>query len=191
MHTARLLQTSHFPGSPRRAAPRFSLVEMLAVMIVMTILLTLGMGMFYALAKTSGIDGAARMVSSQLYLCRSYAVSKRANIAFLIYDTDQELAIRPCVLNSDGSYNAFVANSKWEYLPAAAQVTAGNVDSVTAPVPNSGGSPTVAMNAIAFKPSGSLRSAAVTPTIVVSGPGGSQPLTITVDWLTGKARFTD
>lgn len=121
---------------------RYTLVELLVVIVIMAILMGIGVGGLKGVLGRQGPTGAVRTIAGQLTMARSYAVSHNRLVAVLFPDTDdpgsgvtQVMAnddqkkylysrIRLCYVtlnNSDPDQYDFVSwidGQPWEELPA-------------------------------------------------------------------------
>ncbi|MCK5806105.1 MAG: hypothetical protein KAI66_24950, partial [Lentisphaeria bacterium] len=101
---------------------RFTLLEMLAVVIIMVIIVTISVPTFEKLVVGSGVDAGARVVGSQLRLARQYAISHRKRVALIMpnandTDTDRRFrAIRTCIVDTSNHFLRWVPNTSWIFL---------------------------------------------------------------------------
>lgn len=71
-----------------RRVSGFTLVELLVVIAIMIIIMGFSVPMFSKISFGNAVDGASRMISSQLSLARAEAVAKRQYIAIVMPGTD-------------------------------------------------------------------------------------------------------
>ena len=71
-----------------RRVSGFTLVELLVVIAIMVIIMGFSVPMFSKMSFGNAVDGASRMISSQLSLARAEAVAKRQYIAIVMPGTD-------------------------------------------------------------------------------------------------------
>lgn len=156
---------------------RFTLIEMLVVLVISGILLGLAIPAFEKLTVGSGVDAASRMVGGTLRLTRQYAIVHRQRIALLIpqvAETNgtarQFTQFRACEVTAGGQWVAWIPNTKWETLPVGAIVasvgTAENAASSGVPTdPPADFSPALVtgvpgfasgVRAVLFRPNGAL-----------------------------------
>lgn len=155
---------------PRRFRQRrFTLVELLVVLVITGIMFSLVVAPFDAMMGSTGVDGGARMVASQLRLARQYAISHRKRVAVLFpmdQGSDEErkfTAFRSCEVDSSGQWVDWIDNTKWEYLPAGTIIrdvdaTQGATTPVTEPVTVTDVDGVAAddFRAVIFKPNGAI-----------------------------------
>ncbi|HXI84779.1 MAG TPA: prepilin-type N-terminal cleavage/methylation domain-containing protein [Verrucomicrobiae bacterium] len=104
----------------------FTLIEMIAVLVIIGIVIAIGIPAMSGLTRSAGVQGGTRQVSNTAQLARQFAITHR---------TQTELRM------SRGAVAVFANNiqvDKWNNLPAGVLID-----------PNSAGS-------IVFKPNGSL-----------------------------------
>lgn len=141
--------------SSRRHRP-FTLVELLVVMVIMAILLGIAIAPFEKLATGTGVDAAARTVSSQLRLARQYAISNRTRVAVALpadqgpQEDRKYTALRTFHEDSSGNWQP-VKNTQWEYLPTGAVIDP--VEPAPAHTETINGD---TYRAVVFKPTGAL-----------------------------------
>ena len=121
---------------------RFTLVEMLAVLVIMIIIASLVVPAIGKMMGGQGVDGAAAMLQSKLRAVRAYAVANRKTVGIFI-PVDAGMAaenltkMRPVVLNSTGDGKAawweFAPDTKWDFFPLGAALEAVYK---TTPTPN-------------------------------------------------------
>jgi len=77
------------PSSPRRPHARsgFTLIEMLAVLLIMGILMSIAATSLLNYGRVAGFRGSVLNLRSSLSLCRQYAITKRMPTSFQ-YDND-------------------------------------------------------------------------------------------------------
>ena len=63
---------------------RFTMIELLAVMVISILILGIGLPAFYRLAKGSAVEGASRMLGRQLLVTKNLAMAKRRRVAVLL-----------------------------------------------------------------------------------------------------------
>lgn len=172
------------------AQPRlrgFTLIELMAVLVIMVIIMGVTMPAFNKLVIGTGVEAAARMVGGQLRLARQYAITQRANVALLVPRGGQisspgnvsYVAIRPCVVTrgSSPTFTRWIPNTKWEFLPAGSVIAEADNDLGMQSPPNDGvsgtnhtiatlgvssgavASGTTNVRAIVFRPTGRIQAA--------------------------------
>jgi len=116
--------------SPHLTVRSFTLIEMLAVMVVMlTVMATIGPA-FTKLFTASGVKGAARIVGAQLRLARQHAITQRVRVAVLLpsnqggatYMDRRFCAVRACEVNNSNVFVRWIENASWIYLPTGGVV---------------------------------------------------------------------
>jgi Tfp pilus assembly protein FimT len=116
---------------------RFTLVEMLAALVIMLIIAALAMPAVSKMMGSQGVDGAAGMLQSKLRAVRAYAVANRKAVGIFIFADGAEkrtsfravewiptvpaTAGPPATAQVDG-YWQFLADAKIEFLPSGAAV---------------------------------------------------------------------
>jgi prepilin-type N-terminal cleavage/methylation domain-containing protein len=186
----------------------FTLVELLAVMLIISILLGLSVGMYTTMGRGALVDSGARALASQLHLARSYAVTKREYVALLlpaegnsgVGEEYRAASLRTCVVDDAGAFQSHIQNTKWIFLPNSVYITnVQNHSTVTGvQFPNTGDG-AVDVRAIVFRPNGSLLSGPPSVTFDVArmvrdGTSLTQldsdnQVSATVNWLTGRTEF--
>ena len=175
---------------------RFTLVELLTVMVIMAILLAVTVPVIIKVTSGSSVEAASRMVGAQLRLARQEAIVRRKSVAVLFPTVDLSstektgyAAFRSCVLKA-GSYefDSWVPNTVWSYAPVGAVIAEADMDGGTgasAPpdlVDDDGASkvwvstvPGFAsdVRAVVFRPSGKLATPQRTVTVVEGAAAGS------------------
>jgi prepilin-type N-terminal cleavage/methylation domain-containing protein len=132
---------------------RFTLVELMVVLIIIGIMLAALAPAFNRLMTGNAVGAAARMVSSQLRLARSEAVSRRQYIAIIMpgntftppaSDTTSPYKYQSfraaVVTHSSGTYtfDKWVEGTVWTFLPLGAVIAEADTDgymSGSLPVP--------------------------------------------------------
>lgn len=110
----------------------FTLVELLAVVVIMLIVLGISGPALTKVFMGSSVDSSARMVGAQLRLARQYAITQRKHIAVVFpsangpwNDDDKKYqAMRPCEVDASENFLTWVPNTKWTYLPQGAVIYA-------------------------------------------------------------------
>ena len=74
----------------RNTRRRFSMIEIMLVLVIVSILLIIAMPAFNKLVLGSNVDGGARLVLSQIRLARQYAITNRVRIAVLLPAKDDD-----------------------------------------------------------------------------------------------------
>ena len=125
---------------------RFTLVEMLAALVIMIIIASLAVPAISKLMGSQGVDGAASMLQSKLRAVRAYAVANRKTAGLFIFadGTEARTSFRPVewiptVPASSGppataqvdGYWQFIADTKVDFLPTGGAVEGSVVFSNT------------------------------------------------------------
>lgn len=125
-----------------RRVSGFTLVELLVVIAIMIIIMGFSVPMFSKISFGNAVDGASRMISSQLSLARAEAVAKRQYIAIVMPGKDFEQpddgkttdeyhfrAFRAAIVeedddDDDNTYNfkAWFPGTEWSFLPKGAVI---------------------------------------------------------------------
>ena len=131
-----------------RRVSGFTLVELLVVIAIMIIIMGFSVPMFSKISFGNAVDGASRMISSQLSLARAEAIAKRQYIAIVMpgKDFDQPAdgkttdeyhfrAFRAAIVeedddNDDNTYNfkAWFPGTEWSFLPKGAVIAEADGD---------------------------------------------------------------
>ncbi len=108
----------------------FTLVELLAVIVIMTIIMGMAGPAFTKLFSGTGVESASRMIGSQLRLARQHAITQRTRVAVLLpgnqggstHDDKKFSAMRVCEVDDSNQFVRWVPNTKWVFLPNGAVV---------------------------------------------------------------------
>ena len=119
----------------RHCGRHFTLVELLAVLVIMVIIIGVGMPAFKNLTSGTGVDAGVRMVSAQLRLARQYAITKRKRVAVMMPGpnaTGLDIKYRYSILrpaevvtqSSGAPYRVvgWIDDTTWSFLPAGASI---------------------------------------------------------------------
>ncbi len=204
------MRTSLTSRGPRPGLHCFTIIEMIWVLVVVLIIASMTFGIFQSLNTRKGAEGGARMLSRQLFLCRDYALLKRKRVALLIPQGDEitssftsthgpvgvtedgnhyALAMRPCFLTSSNTFDSWVPNTKWEFVPNRVRIDVRSAG-LTTVTDNFGTGSSHTISAIIYQPNGSLNTASDISGIKVTN-GADTTYELQVNWLTGKASFVD
>jgi len=151
----------------------FSLIELLAVLVISAIVLGITLPSLNTLIKGQSVEQAAINFGSELKAVRSYAITSREYVA-LIVPTDQSISAeylyksyRPCIVDINNNFQFWITDNKWEFLPAGAAIIdidnnktnhsgnfdgATNINNVNLSLLKDFSSPTV--KGVVFKPTG-------------------------------------
>lgn len=88
---------------------RFTLVELMAAIVIIAIILAITAPAFTRLMTGSSVDTGTTMLSAQLSLARAEAASRRCKIAIVIYDVEVPTSFRA----------AWHTGGNWEWLPGS------------------------------------------------------------------------
>jgi len=173
-------------ASLTRGAGRYTLIELLMVVVISMIVLGVALPAFTKLGKASGVSGGARMIAGKINAARSYAVSHRKHVAVLFplnsgFDSGTSgnvryRAFRPVVEDSistgSGSPlfnftdNSYIAGEGWTEMPLGTffggttyDVNKGhnNMDGIENGLTASNTASGITVpNCLVFKPDGSL-----------------------------------
>jgi Tfp pilus assembly protein FimT len=148
---------------PRKVMPsvscrRFSLVELLTVLVLMMIVISITLPSFNKMMTGSAVDSASRMLGAQLRLARQYAITQRRRVAVLMPSKDIQnhdgysydntinpwsvaernslnpflhVSFRSCFVDGSGNFEEWVPNSQWEYLPVGSAIFEADTDQTT------------------------------------------------------------
>lgn len=134
-----------------RRVSGFTLVELLVVIAIMVIIMGFSVPMFSKMSFGNAVDGASRMISSQLSLARAEAVAKRQYIAIVMPGTDFKQpedgkttdeynfrSFRAAIVeedddNNDNTFNfkAWFPGTEWSFLPKGAVIAEVDGDADT------------------------------------------------------------
>ncbi len=121
----------------RISKKKFTLLELLVVMIVCLILLAISAPAFLSMSKGQSVDIAARNFGSQLKAARSYAITNRKYTA-LILPTTEDISndylyksYRACIVDINNNFEEWIPNEKWEFLPRGTAIL--EIDSSSEP----------------------------------------------------------
>jgi len=146
---------------PRQSQSGFTLVELLAVLVIMAILMTAGILSVPGLLKSTGLSTGLRQVSNTLNLARQYAVTHRATTRVVFPysgttgSTGTNLApwyLSYSVMARTGT-SAYVYISKWERLPAGVVLNVDSLSVDSLPFPTNS-APPCSLVYIQFGPTG-------------------------------------
>ena len=132
-----------------RRVSGFTLVELLVVIAIMVIIMGFSVPMFSKMSFGNAVDGASRMISSQLSLARAEAVAKRQYIAIVMPGEDFEQpadgattdeyhfrAFRAAIVQETDESKEFefvkwFPGTEWGFLPRGAVIAEADGDGVT------------------------------------------------------------
>ena len=133
-----------------RRVSGFTLVELLVVIAIMIIIMGFSVPMFSKISFGNAVDGASRMISSQLSLARAEAVAKRQYIAIVMPGKDFEQptdgektdeynfrAFRAAIVEKDDAaettfkFKEWFPGTEWGFLPKGAVLAEADGDGVT------------------------------------------------------------
>ncbi|MBN2449054.1 MAG: hypothetical protein JXR77_01615 [Lentisphaeria bacterium] len=179
---------------------RFTLVELLVVMVIVVLLMAVAIPTILKVTSSSGVEAGSRMVGSQLRLARQEAITQRKHVAILFPtlnssggDTVAFTGFRPCfVVNDSGTYrfDKWVPNVPWNFVPVGTVIIEADQDGPTAANPDpdlsDGAITTIAdvagfanpVRAVVFRPAGRLVSLQRDVTLVEGAltPGAASPI---------------
>ena len=164
----------------------FTLVEMLAVIAMMSIIMGFGIYIFGGM-KSSAIGTGARQVYATLNLARQFAITQRTYVAVIISANYNGYA----VMTNNGT--SWVNIGRWEYLPAQTTFTNNFTPSGGGTVPpdtsSTGlpGCPTAYRGYIIFTPTGAARQQY--GVVITDGKTTKNYAYITTDDLLGTIRI--
>lgn len=111
---------AHKPHNRLPHKHRFTLVELMVVLIIIGILLAALAPAFNRLMTGNAVGAAERMISSQLSLARAEAARRRCEVAIVIYD-ETTTASDTKIANPSSFRAAYNNSSTWEWLPGSQQ----------------------------------------------------------------------
>jgi type II secretory pathway pseudopilin PulG len=106
----------------------FTLIELLAVIVISIILLGIAVPAFNTLTKGEKVETAARTIGSQLKAVRAYAITNREYAALIIPTTENlsseylYRSYRPCIVDSNYVFQEWVSAEKWMFMPSGTAV---------------------------------------------------------------------
>jgi len=114
---------------------KFSLIELLAVLIITSIIIGIALPSMNTMMRGKSVDQATRTLGSTFKALRSYAITHRQYVALIIPADIESLekppfeylnkSYRPCVVtNSNGifTFDYWISNEKWEFLPTGTAI---------------------------------------------------------------------
>lgn len=135
---------------PQALRRHFTMVELMVVIVIVSIILAFSVPAFQKLAMGSGVDAAARMLSSQLSLARAEAISRRQYIAVIMPgqhfakdvqdnpsedEYDQNLykyqSFRAAIVTHSGgiyTFDKWVEGTEWSFLPTGTVIAEADDD---------------------------------------------------------------
>ena len=128
----------------------FTLVEMMAVLVIMGILIAFAVPAVERIMKSSGLSIADRGVSNSLSLARQYAITHRTStrVIFAYYDpvtpantagsTNMWYVAYTVVARENNTAATWDYVSKWDYLPAGAIFLNDNPGNTVVATPTAG-----------------------------------------------------
>jgi len=137
-----MLQSDHKQNAWRR---KFTLLEMMVVLVMITILLAVIVPAFQKISTGSAVNAASRMLSAQFRLARAEAIARRQYIAVIlpgehfIQDSDEEnppivyryQSFRAAIVSNTGAgfeFVEWVEGTQWTFLPTGALVAEADDD---------------------------------------------------------------
>ena len=133
-----------------RKVSGFTLVELLVVIAIMIIIMGFSVPLFSKLSFGNAVDGASRMISSQLSLARAEAVAKRQYIAIIMpgatytpdsgddneyhYKAFRAAIVTPIAGNPNRfNFDSWFPGTEWGFLPNGAVIAEvdGDADSTS------------------------------------------------------------
>jgi prepilin-type N-terminal cleavage/methylation domain-containing protein len=118
----------------RSRSQGFTLIEMVAVMVIMAIILSIAIPAVTNLSKANVMSAGAREVANTLSLARQFAITHRtyARVVFpysgTLNNPDMWYHTYAVIRNADpANAGGWVYETKWEYLPVGVVFLNGNV----------------------------------------------------------------
>jgi Tfp pilus assembly protein FimT len=125
---------------------KFTMVELLTVMIIMIILFGVGAGALMGISNKKGPDGGVRMMNRMIELTRQYAITSNTRVALMMpmtstqyvsftvqYPDDSDIGqfpdsstdtpgiiVRPAVVDSTNKFLRWVPDTTWTIFPPSA-----------------------------------------------------------------------
>jgi len=120
-------------GRCQRRVLHFTLVELLAVLVIMVMIMGVAMPAFKNLTSGVGVDAAVRMVNAQLRLSRQYAITKRKRVAVLMPGPNatgldfrhRYSCLRPAEVSGSGNTYTWVQwidDTSWSFVPTGSAI---------------------------------------------------------------------
>jgi len=183
----------------------FTLVEMLAVVVIIGMLVVAGIPAFMRISTAGSLNSSLRQVSNAMSLARQYAITQRTNTRVIFpskLTTDNvngrsftnTAYVSFAVLSSNRAVNgvgAWTYISKWEYLPVGSVffyptilTIVGKLDKLASDIniPTTNGATSgITMNYIEFQPTGAVSVMCANPLVIREGfvansMGGGVPI---------------
>ncbi len=187
----------------------FTLVEILAVIVIMGIIMAIALPSFIKISKGHATEESAKLIASSLKYVRSYAITNREYTALIFPENSEGLSeeytyksYRSCIISVNGTtytFSRWIPDSEWHFLPKGASVDSiVNEDIIRSVVfTNAGGSSSADSRGIAFKRTGealgSEKEVIITEKIYSEGEykavNDANKVYVTVDQYTGRISY--
>ncbi len=120
---------------------RFTLVEMMVVIVIIAIIMGVAIPSFVRLTAGSAVRGGTRLLAAQLRLTRQFAISQRRTVALLLPGDEVTglpddlcyVAMKAAIVESTASASVFdfvewVDGAQWLYVPRGAVIAEADDD---------------------------------------------------------------
>ena len=152
-----------------RKKHHYTLIEIMTVIVIATILFSIGIPAFSTMIQGSSMTMAIRQLSAKIQAARAYAVTNRCRVGVLmvttltgIKDENKYSAYRVCVVSDTSSaWQSWIEDENWTALPKGIIRASQPAETVTAvPVDGISSDTTASVNALIFEKSGQLTASA-------------------------------
>ena len=116
----------------RHISQAFTLIEMIAVIVIIACLAVVTVPAFVKLTKGQGVSLGVRTVNSKLNMCRDYAITKRDRVALLMPRADVGdncfRCYRACIVDSSNTFVKWIPGENWGILDQGSAIMEADTD---------------------------------------------------------------